>query len=46
MLIGSAIGSELLSLPSSTTPWTMDAPPRSNPPGGIAPNPLPLSPTG
>ncbi|KAL7052553.1 hypothetical protein ACKWTF_004906 [Chironomus riparius] len=45
MLIGSAIGSELLSLPSSTTPWTMDAPSRSNPTGGIAPNPLPLSPT-
>ncbi|KAG5677465.1 hypothetical protein PVAND_007223 [Polypedilum vanderplanki] len=34
------IGSELLTtLPSTTTPWTMDAP-RSNPNGGINQNPL------
>ena len=42
MLIGSAIGSELLSLPSR---WTMD-PPRPNPSAGINQTPLPLSATG
>ncbi|CRK86186.1 CLUMA_CG000184, isoform A [Clunio marinus] len=43
MLIGSAIGSELLTLPSSR--WTMD-PPRSNPTTGITQTSLPLSPVG
>lgn len=40
MLIGSAIGSELLTLPSSR--WSMD-PQRSNPPAGISQTPLPLT---
>lgn len=46
MLIGSAIGSELLNTLPSASSWSQMG---SNPPlpsSGITPNPLPLSPTG